>query len=190
MLQKNYHKVFFKSVTLFLVLYLLFLISWIEIKGFYGCVVSRIATDALVALCNVKFKSIQCSGEKSQVVVISSGFVKDRLADLEVNFPIRVSVYSFNVPLTLACVVCFLVLSGHFRVRLIFEVALILIATHVMYVFIFEKLHLMYAEHKAGMASLGGARQIVWELLWAFWDNLLIRFEPFIAVVYLFLRRL
>jgi hypothetical protein len=91
--------------------------------------------------------------------------------DLLLDLKIEVSKYSFNVPLTFALV------AGLFPIfkwqkRSLIECTL----------------QLFYNLTQVGIKTPSKALQFFLQFMWAFTDNMIIRFEPFLVAIYLWLR--
>lgn len=116
-------------------------------------------------------------------------FTTSGLDDLVLDLKLSVSAYSFNVPLTFALIIGLLPV---FRWRKLsyLEAGIILVAIHVLFVYSFCLLKLYQILVSGGFIMNSVIKQYLLEFMWAFTDNLVIRFEPFLLAVYLWLRNM
>lgn len=109
------------------------------------------------------------------------------LADFVVDIKIDVSKYSFNVPLTFA-LVAGLFPFFRWRKRYVAEALVILVFVHLLYIYSLCNLKLFYQIAAIEKTPPSISVQYILEFIWAFTDNMIIRFEPFLIAVYLWLR--
>lgn len=74
------------------------------------------------------------------------------------------------------------------RLRGYIEAVLILMTVHLIYITSLEAKELTYVFVLKGLESASSLKIILFEFLWGFTDNMMIRFEPFLIGAYLFLR--
>lgn len=171
----------------FAIAYPLLLFLWIAVKQPYGAFISKAGVYLAASLKNARVVRTEDDAERNTVWIRKGGYSPRgfRVVELELSLPI--SNYSFNVPLTWALVVAlFPVLK--WRKSILLEIALILVSVHLLYVFSLTGLQLYHAEVKAGFRPQDITALLFWEFLWAFTDNMIIRFEPFLVALYLYFR--
>jgi hypothetical protein len=128
-------------------------------------------------------------GDEDTAIEFARGIMTRRgSADLVVEVTIPVSNYSFNVPLTLALVSGLYSYFAWRRKAPFLEALSILLAVHLLYIYLFGTLQLYSRLAQAGLPRLSLPLQYSLQFLWAFVENMVIRFEPFLIAVYLWLR--
>ncbi|HOP47218.1 MAG TPA: hypothetical protein PK874_06105 [Desulfobacteraceae bacterium] len=173
----------------FFVSYIVFLVLWVQIKPYYGVALTQMGTRLAAWTTGVKVDKIQ-QGKDLATITFSRVVIREgRLGDILLDIKISVSNYSFNVPLTFALAVSLLA-AFKWRKKAIIEACLILIFVHLLYVYFFSCLKICHQLSIARAESYSRAVQFFLQFMWAFTDNLIIRFEPFLVGVYLWLRNL
>jgi hypothetical protein len=125
--------------------------------------------------------------EVSKITVAKPVLTKNGLQDLLIDLNMSVSAYAFNIPLTFALIVSLLPFF-QWRKRTYLEACVILAAIHVLFVYSFFCVKIYESVIKTGLAPHSSVKQFILEFLWTFTDNLIIRFEPFLMVAYLWIR--
>jgi hypothetical protein len=173
-----------KASLIFIVCYIIFLIVWLGIKGYYGMVITTIASHVIALLKDLSIVSLVRNKD-----IVSVGFIplKYGVTILKTTVDVPISNYTFNAPLTFAIMAAFFPFLKSKWIYL--EAILILIAVHFLFVFSLEGEKLSAALHTQGYAKSGTASQIFWEFLWGFLDNMVVRFEPFLIGAYLYFFR-
>ena len=175
------------GILIFLVSYPVFLLVWIYLKPYYGTLINGFGSRLAAWSMDVTMEKIESGKELSKITFAKPVLTKDGLQDLLLDLNMSVSVYAFNIPLTFALIVSLLPFF-HWRKRSYLEAGVILVAVHVLFVFSFCCVKIYMALIKTGLAPRSGIQQFILEFLWSFTDNLIIRFEPFLMIVYLWLR--
>lgn len=175
------------SVTIFLVAYFFFLVIWLNIKPYYGSVQAHLGSHLSALTTGFQVKDIRPEKEVATITFSRPILTAKGLADFVVDIKIAVSNYSFNVPLTFA-LVAGLFPFFNWRKRFFFEAVLILIFIHMLYIYSLCNLKLVYQFSAVKKSPPSAAIQYILEFIWAFTDNMVIRFEPFLIAVYLWLR--
>ena len=175
------------GTLIFLVSYPLILLAWIQLKPYYGSGLTQMGTHLSALTMGCIVEKVAAGKEDTKVSFVHSILTRRGLADLEIDVRLSVSSYSFNVPLTLALIASLFPVF-RWRKRSLFEAAFILVSIHLLYVYSYCCLQIYYVLLRAGVISKSMAGQLFWEFLWAFTDNMVIRFEPFLLAVYLWLR--
>lgn len=173
-----------KASLIFIVSYIIFLTVWLGVKGYYGMVITTIASHAIALLKDLDIVSIVRNND-----LVSVGFIPQKygVTILKTTIDVPISNYTFNAPLTFAIMAVFFPFLKGKIVYL--EAILILIFVHFLFVFSLEGQKLSAALHTQGYARSGTVSQIFWEFLWGFVDNMVVRFEPFLIGAYLYFFR-
>ena len=179
-----FRSVLLKASLIFVVSYIIFLIIWLGIKGYYGMAITTIASHAITLFKDVDIVSILRNKD-----IISVGFIPQKygVTILKTTIDVPISNYTFNAPLSFAIMAAFYPFIK--RKWIYLEALLILVAVHFLFVFSLEGEKLSAALETQGYAKGGAASQIFWEFLWGFIDNMVVRFEPFLIGAYLFFFR-
>ncbi len=182
-LKKRLKKTAVISVILFITSYIIFLLFWITVKQYYGNSITFITTHAVTVIKDVEIEDIL--SEENTILV---SFVPQRHEAREIiDITINTNSYTFNAPLTFAIMAAFFPYVR--RKRIYFEVLLILVAVHVLYVFSLEGTHVTDTMISLGYEQSSTLKAVFWEFLWQFVDNMVIRFEPFLLGAYIFFRK-
>jgi hypothetical protein len=188
-MDKENKKPLFKSVILkasliFVAAYIISLVVWLGIKGYYGMAITTVASYAITILKDVDIVSILRQGD-----IISVGFIPQKygVTILKTTIDIPISNYTFNAPLTFAIMAAFYPFLKRRWIYL--EAVLILIAVHLLFVFSLEGEKLSAALETQGYEKGGTTSQLFWEFLWGFINNMVVRFEPFLIGAYLYFFR-
>ncbi len=75
------------------------------------------------------------------------------------------------------------------RKRVYMEALAILFTVHIMYVFSSEGEKLTTLMVQGGFEETSMSKDMFWQFLWGFVDNMVIRFEPFLLGAYLYFRK-
>ena len=162
----------FKTVLVFLVSYLLFLMLWIQIKDTYARGVTFTASKLAAGIKNVKLEEI--TEERG---VIQATFSPLRLgSDMLVDITMKTSSYTFNAPLTFGIMTAMYQFISN-RKRAYGEALLILLSVHLLYVFSYEAKTLTDVLIERGLEKTSMPRIFFYQLLWGFTDNMVIRFR-------------
>ena len=175
-------------MLLFGITYLLLLIIWIQLKPYYGAFMLRLGAGLAAASTGFEITAVAHEAEKGSLSMRHYSMTPDGLGELKVDMEIKVSNYTFNVPLSFALVAGLFPLF-RWRIRALLEAALLLMGIHFLYVYSYCLLELYYQLAAANIRTISGSMQLLLEFLWAFTDNMVIRFEPFLVAVYLWLRQ-
>ncbi len=170
----------------FFLAYPFFLVLWLQVKPFYGAALTGAGVRLAAFTRDAHLKSLEFGEEEAKVVLSKSIATPRGMADVDLDLQVPVSSYSFNVPLTLSLMVSMWFLVRWRPLHGILSL-LILVAVHLLYVYSYASLFSMSGMEKAGLVDFSGHERLFWEFLWGFTDNLLIRFEPFLVSVYLWL---
>jgi hypothetical protein len=179
--KSRYQSAIVKSVIIFIVSYIVFLIVWLGIKGYYGMAITTIASHAITLFKDVDIVSILRNKD-----IVSVGFIPQKygVSILKTTIEVPISNYTFNAPLTFAIMAAFYPFLK--RKRIYLEAVLILIAVHFLFVFSLEGEKLSAALETQGYEKGGAVSQIFWEFLWGFINNMVVRFEPFLIGAYMY----
>lgn len=177
------------SILLFLTCFCLFLIVWIRIAPYYGHLLLNAGPRLSAWSMGVRIEEIRYEGEDGVVTFVRPVYTKGGLAEAVLDIRLSSSGYSFNAPLTFALVVGLLPFFRWQR-RSFLEVVVILCLVHLLCIYFACSLQILYNLSSFGGGKPAGFMHFVLELCWTFCDKLLIRFEPFLVVVYLWLRNM
>jgi hypothetical protein len=171
------------AVAIFLLVYFFSLLVWIQAKNYYGYAVTLTASKVVSGLKDVKLDGLERKADIIQATFAPLTGDTGMLIDV----PIQTSNYTFNVPLTLA-VMAGLYLFLRRRKRAYAEALAILVGVHLLYVFSLEIKVLTEILMNRGFETVNVTQIAVYQFLWGFTDNMVIRFEPFLIGFYMFLR--
>jgi len=175
------------GLAVFFVSYPVFLVIWVQVKPYYGYVLTQVGARLAAATTGLHIEDIQHGKEKAAVTFTDQIMTGEGLRDLFLDLKIAVSDYTFNVPLTFALVVG-LFPFFKWRKRTLIEACVILIFIHLSYIYFFCLYQLFYQLNQTGIRMTSKPVQFFLEFMWVFTDNMVIRFEPFLVAVYLWLR--
>jgi len=171
------------AVVIFLLVYFCSLFIWIQVKNYYGYAVTVAASEIVGGVKDAKFTKAEGKGEVIEATFAPLTGYTETLIDI----PVVTSTYTFNAPLTLA-VMGGLYLFLRRKKRAYSEALLILVSVHLLYVCSLELKELTEVLMNRGFATVSVSRLAVYQFLWGFMDNMVIRFEPFLIGFYMFLR--
>lgn len=177
------HKQIIKTILIFIVSYGFFLILWIQVKDFYGYGMTVAASKIVAGLKDLEIEAVDRNEERVQVTFTPYRINRNVLIDI----PVRTNTYTFNSPLTMA-IMASLFLFIKNRLRAYAEAVMLLLIVHMLFVVTFELKELTVTLVNMMMETASKARIFVYEFLWGFTDNMVIRFEPFLIGFYLFVR--
>ena len=172
-----------KAVFIFIGAYLIFLILWITVKDYYGYAITYSVSNMVMPIKGVVLESVTRKGDKIEVAFCRHIYRAEIIAPLS----IKTSIYTFNVPLTCAILATFHLFIKK-KKRAYLEAFLILLFIHALYVFSLESKKLTEIFMDAGIEPLNNVKLALYQFLWSFTDNMVIRFEPFLIGIYVFLR--
>ena len=172
-----------KAILIFFCTYVVFLVLWIQIKDPYCKGVIFTSSKLVAGLKGLKFEVITQEAD-SMVATFSP---MKRNAELLIETPVNISSFTFNAPLT-AAIMAALSLFIKKKSRAYGEAILILIAVHLLYVFSLQAKELTEVLIELGLEAKSTPRLAFYQFLWSFTDNMIIRFEPFLIGLYMFLR--
>jgi hypothetical protein len=176
------------AIVVFFLSYFVILAIWLQVKPYYGAMLARWGTYPAAWTAGFKVRQIAHDHETATIELSRTGMSAKGIAELVVDIKMGVSAYSFNVPLTLALALAILPLVNWPR-QAFLEACLILLTIHWLYVYTNAILELYKQRTNAGMQPVGPWFQLVLQFAWSFTDNMIIRFEPFLVAVYLYLRK-
>lgn len=172
-----------KTILIFLASYFILLIAWIQVKDTYGYVITFVGSEFVAELKDAKLEEI--SQEKG-IIQATFSPLKNKSGIL-IDVPIKTSSYTFNAPLTLAIMASLYPFIRR-RTRAYAEAILILLIVHFLFVFSLEAKQLTEIFMDRGIERISIPRLSVYQFLWGFTDNMVIRFEPFLIGFYMFIR--
>ncbi|KJR41059.1 membrane protein [Candidatus Magnetoovum chiemensis] len=183
------------TIFIFILTYFIFFHLWMSVKNPYGKAVALFASRITAFLKDVELKELV---PKDETVKVS--FTPHRhILKKSLVLTIVVSSYTFNAPLTFAVMACFLpeLIKKYYKsqkkklfttiLKLYLAAVLILIVIHILYVFLFEAFHVSNLMVSQGFEDPARPAFVIWQALWLICDNLIIRYEPFIIGIYLYI---
>ena len=148
------------AVGLFIIVYIVTLLIWVQIKPVYGRLLTRVAAGAAVVQTGFKVKSVQQDADVTRLTLSRTVIQKRGIGDFLMELKLNVSNYTFNVPLTLAIIAGLYPLFG-WRKKNIPEIAVILIGIHFLYIYSFCILRIFETMTQAGMTTTSSAFQFL-----------------------------
>ena len=173
--------------SVFCLTYLIFLTLGIQVKPYYGNMLTQVGARLAASTAGLRVEKTQHGKEVATITFARTVLTKKGLGDILLDLKISVSNYSFNVPLTFA-LVAGLFPFFRWRKRSLIEACFILLFIHLLYIYFFCSLQLLYQLTLAGVKAPPKTVQFLLQFMWTFTDNMVIRFEPFLVAVYLWLR--
>ncbi len=177
------------AIAIFIISYIVFLFLWIPAKPFYGKIIGIISAEMAAITTGVEIKKSQFDQEKIKVTFTLPYLIygEKRIKGVEIDTMIGISSFAFNIPLTFSLIFALLPLIKWKKINLI-EAISILVIIHILFAYSYFCTHIFYSLAKTGVRSLTSTKQMFWEFLWTFTDNMIIRFEPFLLSAYIWLR--
>lgn len=176
------------GVAVFVLSYPLLLALWIQAKPFYGLAVTEVGARLAAAAMGVRVEQVRLAEQFTSVTFACPILLQGAIQEMLIDLKLAASTYSFNVPLTVALVLALLAPLG-WDLRALAEALVIVIIVHLLYVSSFCALQIFRQLVTSGIKAPSNTIQFALEFLWNFTDNMIIRFEPFLVAVYLWLRR-
>lgn len=175
------------SFLVFVVSYALFLAVWVKVRTYYGHPMNFLAAQLAAFSLNIDVEAVKKSATSKEKITMTKPIATTRgLADLVVDQTVDINNYTFNVPLTAALLVaCLLFMRWPWYILI--EGLLIIMSGHLLYVYSYLMLNFQKVLANLTGMKISWLREIFWEFAWAFADNLVIRFEPFLVVVIIWL---
>ncbi len=171
------------AAAIFIVSYLLFLVLWIAVKNTYGYAITSTVSHFTAMVKGVLIESITRGGDMLKVTFSKHAYMGTAVAEV----PVKTSAYTFNAPLTYAIMATLYPFTKK-RKRAYLEAIVALLFIHSLFVFSLELRMLTELFMGKGLEPMSKAKLILYQFLWSFTDNMVIRFEPFLIGFYLFLR--
>ncbi len=168
-----------KTTLIFLIAYIVFLIFWIKVKDPYGYAVTFTASKAVAGFKNVTFDRLRQKNDDIEAIF--------DLSRKKVGIKLKTSPYIFNAPLTFGIMAALFIYIKR-KKRAYSEALLMLLFVHFIYVMTYEIKLLTDALMRMGIEAVSHRKQFIYQFLWVFTENMLIRFEPFLIGFYLFMR--
>lgn len=172
-----------RSVAVFIVSYLIFLVLWIAVKDHYGRGVTFTASKVAAGVKDLTFEEMT----REQDVIQATFSPRGRGSQILIDIPVKTSSYAFNAPLTLAIMT---VLYPFIRKRkkAYAQALLLLLSVHILYVFSLEVKTATDILVDKGLEKSGTVSGVLYQFLWSFTDNMVVRFEPFLIGFYMYVR--
>jgi hypothetical protein len=148
-----------RTIVVFLISYVFFLLLWIQVKNLYAEGITAFASKIAARLTDSRFEEM--TREKDLIEV---SFSPVRKSGMLIDIPINTSSYTFNAPLTFSIMTALYFYIKR-KLRAYSEALLILAVAHLLYVFTLETKLLteVIAEHGIGTTGMPfGALPIIW----------------------------
>lgn len=175
--------VILRSVVVFIISYLIFLVLWVAAKDYYGSGVTFTASKIAAGMKGLKFEEMT----REKDVVQATFSPRGRGSNVLIDIPVKTSSYTFNAPLTLAIMAALYPFIRK-RKEAYAQALLILLSVHILYVFSLEAKGATDVLVDKGLQKAGSVSGILYQFLWSFTDNMVVRFEPFLIGFYLYAR--
>jgi len=172
-----------KTVLIFIISYCVFLVLWIQVKDYYGYGMSMTGSKVIAGIKDLEIDAVDQNDERVQVTFTPYKINRDILIDI----PVKTNTYTFNSPLTLA-IMSSLFLFIRKRLRAYVEAIVLLLIVHLLFITTFEMKELTTVLMNMKLQTVSQSRIFIYQFLWSFTDNMVIRFEPFLIGFYLFVR--
>ena len=172
-----------KTVLIFIISYFVFLMLWIQVKDYYGYGMTMTGSKVIAGIKDLEIDAVDQNDERVQVTFTPYKINRDILIDI----PVKTNTYTFNSPLTLA-IMSSLFLFIRKRLRAYGEALLLLLIVHLLFITTFEMKELTTVLMNMKLQTVSQSRIFIYQFLWSFTDNMVIRFEPFLIGFYLFVR--
>lgn len=177
------HKLFILFV-LFTLSYIVFLPLWLTVQDYYGKGMLIVASHVTAKVKNIDFFTVQKRGDGqfgAEFYFVKKG------KPVRLIFKFDLALFTFNAPLTFAVMTALFPVIRR-RKRGYLETLLILISIHFLYVFTSEAGRITYLLDKNNLEHSSEMYQFIWQYAFGFIDALLIKFEPFLIGIYLYMR--
>ncbi len=172
-----------RTGAVFIASYFVFLVLWIQVKDYYGQGLTTLASNIIASAKDLEIDAVDRNEERIQVTFSPYRINRAILIDI----PVRTNTSTFNTPLTLA-IMATLYPFMRKRLRAYAEAALLLLVVHMLFILTFELKELTTTLQNMKLSAVSNAQLFLYEFLWSFTDNMVIRFEPFLIGFYLFVR--
>jgi hypothetical protein len=172
-----------KTVLIFIISYVIFLILWIQVKDYYGYGMTLTASRVIASIKDLEIDAVDQNDERVQVTFTPYKINRNILIDI----PVKTNTYTFNSPLTLS-IMSSLFLFIRKKLRAYGEALLLLLIVHLVFITTFEMKELTAVLMDMKLQTISQSRTFIYQFLWSFTDNMVIRFEPFLIGFYLFVR--
>ena len=176
------------AFLIFAAVYPLCLVVWISfVKPTYGLVVGETGTYLAAATFQTRLETFEKGKEVLDIVHAKPMITAEGIADSVIQLKLYISNFSFNLPLTLAIMIALLPIF-HWRPLHLCEAIGLIVFVHLLFVYFFNAAHIYGSLTQMKVIEPSLVKTAFWEFSWTFIDNLVIRFEPFLVIVYLWLR--
>ena len=171
-----------RPVITFIAAYIVLSVLWLPVRDIYGYGTTFVASKLAAGVKDARLEDITIGKN-----VVTAGFSSIKRADIYVDVPVNLSVYTTNVPLTLSLLLSLYTVIKR-RTRAYAEALLILLMFHLLYVFLFVTLQLTNTFMVRGIEGAGLLRLSNYHFLWGLAEHASMSFAPFLIVVYIFVR--
>jgi hypothetical protein len=168
---------------LFIFYFVVILLLWILVKGYYGKFVATVSSYIVSLLQEPDLLGITRAGEH---IAAEFGLQRNVLAGMyKFKIAVETSEFAYNVPLTLAIIAISISYIRNLRVYVV--AILVLVLVHIFYVYALETIKLRSLLIQNDLSQFSNAGQFLYEMFWIFLKMLVIRFEPFLMGAYLYI---
>ncbi len=177
------------AVVTFFLAYSVTLLMWLHFKHYYAILAVKTASNITAIIKGIELNNIGIENDRCITRFLYEKYIPLKgPTKVEMDIPVWTSKYTYNVPLTIALIISFAFVI-RWKKQLIFEVALILFSVHILYIVTFQGLQIYYVLVGEQLIRQSIIIQFIWEFLWNFTNSMIIRFEPFLVILYLYLRQ-
>ena len=176
------------AFLVFTVSYVFFLAVWVNVRNYYGHPMDLFAAGLAALSMKTRVEGVRSGqdGSAEKITMAKSIATTRGLADLVVEQTVETDSYTFNVPLTASLLTACLVFM-RWPWYSVVEGIFLIMSGHLLYVYSYLMLNFQKTLVHLDALEYSPVRDIFWEFMWAFTDNLVIRFEPFLVVVIIWL---
>jgi hypothetical protein len=174
-----------QAILLFIAVYLIALPAWLQVMQGYAEAITLIASKIAAGVKGIRSSHVGREGDVITAVFTARSVSGEATADIEI--PVPPSSFTFNVPLTLGILASLSLFIAR-KARAYGEAILILVAVHFLYAFSRCTNSLTLILVDKGLEAAHTPQLFFYQFLWGFADNMIIRFEPFLIGLYLFMR--
>ena len=168
---------------MFLSAYMVSLLVWVQIKDTYGYEITALASR-LVA----EFKGVRIEEMRQEKDIVFTNFCRSmRKEEMFVELSFKTSSYTFNVPLTFSIMISLSLFITR-SPRAFAEATLLIVLVHFLCVFSMGMENLTEIFMEKAIERVSSLKLFLYQFLFGFTDNMLIRCEPFLIGFYMYCR--
>ncbi|HSG31356.1 MAG TPA: hypothetical protein VLB82_07415 [Thermodesulfobacteriota bacterium] len=185
--RKELRKKLVRLSLVFVAGYVLSLVLWLFVGKYYGYVITSISAHAIAPVKNIQLDLVEFDKKNKDSISTYFRTLKQFTKNIGMRQDVNFGHFTFNIPITIGILAAFFPFIRKKRVYV--EVAVLLIAMHIIYVFFLEGLKLSEALLKSGYEKPNEAKLVFWQFSEGFMKSMVLRFEPFLIGAYLYFSR-